>query len=129
MGDRDTAQPGLSPGVHQTAGTMIAGLYGELVPHEWRGPNPNGDAYSLFYSRSLAMGWLEDRGGGPKGEEVGAAGLWGMNDAGWDHPLVPAEARLTSWFQVEVEAVASDRPLPVQPFLRCIGDTMDRAGV
>jgi hypothetical protein len=51
-----------------------------------------------------------------------------MNDAGWDHPLASAKAQLAAWFQVEVEAVAYDRPLPVQPFLRCAGDATDRVG-
>jgi hypothetical protein len=63
-----------------------------------------------------------------EGQNVGAGGLWAMNDAGWDHPQVSAEARLASWFQVEVESVARDRPLPVQPFLRCAGDTTNRVG-
>ncbi len=46
------------------AGTMFAALYGELVPHAWRDPESEHDAYSLFYHRSLAMGWLDDRGAG-----------------------------------------------------------------
>jgi len=110
---------------------MFAALYGKLVPHDWRGPEPEGDAYSLFYQRSLAMGWLDGLGSGATtaGKNFGAGGLWSMNDAGWDHPLAPAEKQLAAWFQVEVEAVAGDRPLPVQPFLRCAGDTTDRVGV
>lgn len=110
---------------------MFAALYGKLVPHRWRGPEPEGDAYSLFYQRSLAMGWLDGLGSGSTtaGGNFGAGGLWSMNDAGWDHPLAPAETQLVAWFQVEVESVAHDRPLPVQPFLRCAGDTTDRVGV
>lgn len=127
----DSAQPGVHPAARKTAGTMFAALYGKLVPHHWRGPEPEGDAYSLFYQRSLAMGWLDGLGSGTTtaGENIGAGGLWGMNDAGWDHPLAPAEPQLAAWFQVGVEAVARDRPLPVQPFLRCAGDTTDRVGV
>jgi len=110
---------------------MFAALYGKLVPHPWRGPEPEGDAYSLFYQRSLAMGWLDARGSGTttSGKNAGASGLWSMNDAGWAHPLAPAATHLVAWFQVEAEAVARDRPLPVQPFLRCGGDTIDRAGI
>jgi len=110
---------------------MFAALYGKLVPHDWRGPEPEGDAYSLFYQRSLAMGWLDGlgRGTATASKSMAPSGLWSMNDAGWDHPLAPAEAQLAAWFQVEVEAVARDRPLPVQPFLRCAGDAIDRVGV
>lgn len=104
----------------RTAGTMFAALYGELVPHAWRGAEPEHDAYSLFYQRSLAMGWLDD--------SAGAPGLWAMNDAGWHHPLAAPGANLVSWFQVEASAGAGDRPLPVQPFLWCAENTTIRAG-
>ncbi|MFE7245676.1 hypothetical protein [Streptomyces sp. NPDC057580] len=109
---------------------MFAALYGELVPHDWRGPEPEGDAYSLFHQRSIAMGWLDDRsaGGGFEDRMLRAPGLWGMNDAGWNHPLAAAGAGLISWFQVEASVVADDRPLPVQPFLRCAEDATARAG-
>jgi len=117
-----TAQPGMVPGVHRTAGTMFAALYGELVPHPWRAPAP--DADGLFYHRSLAMGWLDDRSTGLPGS---APGLWAMNDAGWRHPRGD-ETGLVAWFQVEASAVAHDRPLPVQPFLRCAYDVMVRVG-
>jgi hypothetical protein len=116
-------------------GTMFAALYGELAPHPWRDPGADQDAYSLFYNRSLAMGWLDDIGGvvrktawGIEEREVGAAGLWGMNDAGQDHPRAAPEASLIAWFQVGVEPVPGDRPLPVQPFLRCAGDAAARIG-
>lgn len=123
-----TAQPGMVPAARRTAGTMFAALYGELVPHAWR--DPELDAYSLFYHRSLAMGWLDDRsaGGGVEDHMVRAPGLWGMNDAGWNHPSAASGAGLISWFQVEASAVADDRPLPVQPFLRCAEDASARAG-
>ncbi|MBB1243653.1 hypothetical protein GL263_08785, partial [Streptomyces durbertensis] len=54
--------------------------------------------------------------------------LWAMNDAGWEHPLAAPGAPLVAWFQVEASAVAADRPLPVQPFLRCAADVLDRVG-
>jgi hypothetical protein len=93
---------------------MFAALYGTLVRHPWRGPESEGDAYSLFYQRSLAMEWLDGVGSGraTAGKNIGAGGLWSMNDAGWDHPLASAKAQLAAWFQVQVEAVAYVRPLP-----------------
>jgi hypothetical protein len=128
-----TAQPGLDPAGRRTAGTMFAALYGELVAHAWRDPDSEHDAYSLFHQRSLAMGWLDDRatgvrGDGPGNDTLGAAGLWAMNDAGWNHPLAAPGARLIAWFQVEASEVAADRPLPVQPFLRCAETTTARVG-
>ncbi|MEU5826169.1 hypothetical protein [Micromonospora tulbaghiae] len=51
-----------------------------------------------------------------------------MNDAGQDHPLADPAASLVAWFQVAVDTVADDRPLPVQPFPRCAGDVAARIG-
>ncbi|MGX7673371.1 hypothetical protein [Plantactinospora sp. DSM 117369] len=114
---------------------MFAALYGELTPHPWRDPASGRDAYALFYERSLAMGWLDDLGGvvrftdrGVEERKTGAAGLWGMNDAGQEHPLAAPGASLVAWFQVGVEPLPADRPLPVQPFLRCTGDVTARIG-
>jgi hypothetical protein len=118
-----TAQPGMAPAVLRAAGTMFAALYGKLTPHAWR--EPDHDAYGLFHQRSLAMGWLDDR---PSGGHGAAPGLWAMNDAGFSHPLAAPGADLISWFQVEVSAVNADRPLPVQPFLRCAEDATARVG-
>lgn len=114
---------------------MFAALYGELTPHPWRDPDNDQDAYILFYDRSLAMGWLDDIGvtvrqtaAGVEERTVGTAGLWGMNDAGEAHPLAAPGASLVAWFQVGVEPGSGDRPLPVQPFLRCAGDAAARIG-
>lgn len=126
------AQPGMVPAAHRDAGTMFAALYGELVPHAWRDhAESEHDAYQLFHQRSLAMGWLDDSsaGGGSEDRLRRAPGLWGMNDADWHHPLGANGADLVSWFQVSASAVADDRPLPVQPFLRCAEDVTARAGV
>ncbi|WP_422769931.1 hypothetical protein ACN28C_24820 [Plantactinospora sp. WMMC1484] len=128
-------RPGLATGLHRPVGTMSAALYGELHPHPWRDPETTQDAYILFHDRSLAMGWLDDLGGtvritagGVEERPTGGPGLWGMNDAGQDHPLALPESSLVAWFQVGVEPVTGDRPLPVQPFLRCAADTVTRIG-
>ncbi|GIF46201.1 hypothetical protein DFJ67_6153 [Asanoa ferruginea] len=89
-------------------GTFFAALYGDLTPHPWR--DPEFDAYFLFYHRSVAMGWLGD------------GALWGMNDAGEQHPLGASEPPLAAWFQVGVEPLPAGNPLPVQAFLRCAAD-------
>ncbi|MEU4066499.1 hypothetical protein AB0F25_29635 [Streptomyces wedmorensis] len=128
-----TAQPGIAPTARPTAGTMFAALYGELIPHAWHYPASEHDAYQLFHQRSLAMGWLDDRpgaeeGNGPGRRAFAAPGLWAMNDAGWSHPLAAPGSNLISWFQIEASALADDRPLPVQPFLRCAQDTTERVG-
>ncbi|MFD8012774.1 hypothetical protein [Streptomyces sp. NPDC058955] len=134
MSEQDaTVQPGIAPTARPTAGTMFAALYGNLVPHAWRDPASEHDAYQLFHQRSLAMGWLDDRAGAGEGTASGgrahaAPGLWAMNDAGCSHPLAAPEPSLISWFQVEASAPADDRPLPVQPFLRCAQDTTERIG-
>lgn len=105
---------------------MFAALYGELAPHPWRNRDTAQNAFFLFYDRSLAMGWLDDAATDMK---LGGAGLWGMNDAGQDHPLAPNDAAMIAWFHVGVEPVPEERPLPVQPFLRCAGDAAARVGI
>ncbi|WP_043677185.1 hypothetical protein [Streptomyces xylophagus] len=112
-------QPGIAPTTPPTAGTLFAALYGELTPHAWH--DPEHDAYQLFYQRSLAMGWLEE-------QTAGGPGLWAMNDAGWGHPQAAPGAGRVSWFQVEAGPVPAERPLPVQPFLRCAQDVTARIG-
>lgn len=130
LSQRGVARPGMAPAERRTAGPMFAALYGQLVPHPWRDPESERDAYALFYQRSLAMQWLDDRsaGGGSEGAMVRAPGLWGMNDAGWNHPRAAPGAGLISWFQVEASAVGDDRPLPVRSFLRCAEDATARVG-
>ncbi|MER6475658.1 hypothetical protein [Streptomyces filamentosus] len=99
MPDRNaTAQPGIAPTARPTEGTMFAALYGELVPHTWRDPAPEHDAYRLFPQRSLAMGRLDDRPGTGEGSASGgrthvAPELWAMNDAGRGHPPLPLRRR------------------------------------
>jgi hypothetical protein len=112
--DGEEIRPGLAHGAREFAGTMFAAFYGEFTPHSWRAPDTDRDAYLVFYELSVAMGWLRDE------------GLWGMNDAGQEHPL--ADESLAAWFQVDAESVPGDRPLPVQPFLRCAGDAIARIG-
>lgn len=128
-GHDEQARPGLAPGARSPAGTLFAALYGELSRHPWRNPDSDLDPYFLFHERSLAMGWLDGRAAGDPGDaDLRAAGLWGMNDAGEDHPLAAPGASLVAWFQVGAEPVTGDRPLPVQPFLRCAGDAVARIG-
>lgn len=113
----ETPSPGVVPNGSASAGTMFVALYGNLIPHEWRGSVPDQDAYSLFVQRASAMGWSLEHGG-----------LWQMNDAGWDHLRAPRESPLLSWFQVDASAVPVAMPLPVQPFLRCATDVTARVG-
>jgi hypothetical protein len=105
------------------ARTMLAALYGELVPQTKSPPlgEPSEDAYSLFHARSAAMGWLTP------GVEGASGGLWGMNEA----EAVPAsgpQSRRAAWFQVVLTGQAPGKPLPVQPFLACAGDVVARLG-
>jgi hypothetical protein len=112
--DSNEARPGLVQGSRGVAGTLYAALYGELTPRPDRVSDTDRDLYIQFHDRAQAMGWL-DR-------------LWGMNDAGLEHPLATPGSSLVSWFQVGVDSVPDDRPLPVQPFLRCAGDVTARLG-
>lgn len=123
----DVAQPGVAPTGSSTAGPMLAAFHGRLDPHPWRPPESEHDAYQLFHQRSVAMGWLDDR-SSAAGDECAsrAPGLWAMNDAFCSarHKAAEPFAR----FQVECSTPANDRPLPVQPFLRCAEDTTARIG-
>ncbi|MCP5095430.1 MAG: hypothetical protein GY943_07755 [Chloroflexi bacterium] len=103
-------------------GTMFAGLHGELTLHSWRDfDTTKSDAYSLFHSRSVAMGWLA------KAVEGATGGLWGMNDAGQQGP--DTQHPYEVWFQVSLPRLSSPtQPLPLQPFLSCIGDVVARMG-
>jgi hypothetical protein len=83
---------------------MVAALRGSLAHH----PRvTSADAFSLFVSRSSAMGWLSSHGPG---------GCWGMNDAGSDST--------GAWFQVSL----TGESVPVQAFLACAGDVVARLG-
>jgi hypothetical protein len=83
---------------------MVAALRGSL---ERRPRAASADAFSLFVSRSSAMGWLSSHGPG---------GCWGMNDAGSDST--------GAWFQVSL----TGESVPVQAFLACAGDVVARLG-
>lgn len=103
--------------------TMFAALHGELTLHPWRDPvTAESDAYSLFYARSSAMGWLAD----VRESELG--GTWGMNDAEQD-PVSGSQPSRRIWFQVVlIDPIPAGRPLPVQAFLACAGDVVVRIG-
>ncbi len=103
---------------------MFAGLHGELTPHAWRDEGgTESDVYSLFHSRSAAMGWLAQAAQGATG------GLWGMNDAGQWGPDPDARLPYAVWFQVSLPgSIPPTQPLPLQPFLSCVGDVVARMG-
>lgn len=133
--DNEDAVPGVAPGSRGHVEAMFAAVYGELVPHPWADPDSAQDEYFLFYDRSLAMGWLSDVDAtirrtphGIEQSEVGTPRLWGMNDAGREHPFADSRTPLVAWFQAGIEQVARNRPLPVQPFLQCASDATTRRG-
>jgi len=106
----------------QVTRTMYAALYGELTPHQPDGlDHLSQDAYSLFYARSAAMRWLT-----PAAQD-GQSGLWGMNDAEAVAGSGPRPSR-AAFFQVALTGPSHGRLLPVQPFLRCAGDVVERLG-
>jgi hypothetical protein len=116
-----TAEPAALHG--RAARTMYAALYGELVPHRW--PDARGersqDAYSLFYARSAALGWLT-----PARQDA-EGGLWGMNDAEAGPGPGPRPS-LAAFFQVGLTGCGEGQLLPVQPFLASAGDVVARLG-
>ncbi len=127
---RDSVQAGNSVlGAGSAPRTLFAALHGQLFT-DARKSEGDEDPYSLFYKRSLAMGWLDDRQirvarGGREEEEVGAPGLWSMNDAGYGTTRPgSAERSPAVWFQVGVEPLPLERPIPAQPFARCIEDVV-----
>jgi hypothetical protein len=104
--------------------TMFAALYGELVLHPRHDPpdDLSQDAYSLFYARSAAMGWLT-----PSVENA-SGGFWGMNDAEAGPGSGPQPSRV-AWFQVGLtEPAPVSQPLPVEAFLSCAADVVARLG-
>ena len=125
MPERQASRPDVLSDVDRTAGTMFAALYGDMTPHPWLEPSAEPGLHVGFHDRSVAMGWLDDR---STGEARRASGLWAVNDAGRGRPQDGTVTSLTSWFQVEVSAVASDRPLPVQPMLACGQAATSRTG-
>lgn len=121
-GDPCRVEPAAAPGVEHGFNTMFTALYGALTPHPWRDPVlAESDAYSLFYARSAAMGWLT-----PAVVDA-SGGEWGMNDAGQDAGSESQPPRV-AWFQTTVNPPVADRPLPVQAFLACAGDVAARIG-
>ncbi|WP_426564182.1 hypothetical protein ACPPVT_22210 [Angustibacter sp. McL0619] len=112
---------------------MFAALYGRFIEHGGA-PDWDADPYALFYRRSLAMGWLDDLEFHPRvgvAAEVrpGGAGLWSMNDAGFGEGGPSSDTWPALWFQIGVDPLPTERPLPTQPFLRCAGDAASQLGV
>jgi hypothetical protein len=88
---------------------MFAALFGDLALYpQPSDPARQQDAHSLFYTRSAALGLLDS--------------VWGMNEAAAGEAAHPRAA----WFQVDVTQPAG--LVPVQPFLACIADVMERLG-
>jgi hypothetical protein len=104
----------------QAAKPMYAAFYGELALHAAQ-DELSQDAYSLFYARSAAMGWLTPA------TEAAPGGLWGMNDAGASPGSGPQPQRV-AFFQVTLTGPAPGGVLPAQPFLSCAGDVVARLG-
>jgi hypothetical protein len=110
------------------ASTLWLGLYGGFSPHpvddrDASDALPRADAYSLFVARSAAMDWLTDA------MSPEPRNLWGMNEAERETASA-GHPPLIGWFQVVVtEPTGVDRLLPLQPFLACAGDVLDRLGV
>ncbi len=102
---------------------MFVALHGELVLHPWRDPLAAvSDAYSLFVARSSAMGWLTEA------AENASGGIWGMNNAGQDMGAASMISR-AAWFHVSLtKCIPAGQPLPVQPFLSCVGHVVARLG-
>ena len=113
-------EPEPAPFGTQAAKTMYAAFYGELAPHTPLG-DLSEDAYSLFYARSAAMGWLTPAVEGAPG------GVWGMNDAEAG-PGSGTQPQQVAFFQVMLTGPAPAGVLPVQPFLSCAGDVVARLG-
>jgi hypothetical protein len=102
---------------------MFAALFGELAvqPPPGAVQDSSEDAYSLFYARSAAMGWLTPA------VEGAAGGLWGMNDAQAGPGSGPQPSRV-AFFQVVLTGPSPGGLLPVQPFLACAGEVVARLG-
>jgi hypothetical protein len=108
---RGTAHPAPFPGAREQR-VVVLELHGPFVAHpQPRADPPGEDAYSLFYDRSTAMGWLTDAMGGP-------TSLWAMHE-GETEPN-------RCWFQVDITSDAS--LLPLMPLFACARDVIDRLG-
>jgi len=105
--------------VDDLVSVMFAELYGALALHSLpEGRTRSEDAYSLFYRRSAAMGWLTPSRPGELG------GMWGMNEAEVAPASGPDRSRV-AWFQVVRTHTAPDG-VPVQAFLACIAQVIER---
>lgn len=103
---------------------MFAGVYGSIQLHRGAPSAPDGqDAYSVFMSRSVSLGW-----GSTGSNALTGSTLWGLNDAGQDWSPHDGPTRI-AWFQVGLTDQAGGSPLPVQPLLACVEDTMSWFGV
>ena len=111
------------------------GIYGVLRPHSWIDSNVLGtppdsaasenpkskNAYSLFYSRSVGMGWAA-----PGDGYVATKPLWKLEKAGFGEGN-RAENSLVAWFQIGI-LPKSLHPLPIAQALACAHDTVCQVG-
>lgn len=100
--------------------TVFVGVYGAFRTYPWvDGEQQDSDAYSVFAARAITMGWSSPHADG--------SALWGMNDAGQNWST--AHDTQVAWFQVGTADPPHDRvPLPVQPILACVRDSLSRFG-
>lgn len=107
--------------------TIFVAVYGSIRLHPWnQGKDLSEDVYSLFVSRSDAMGWLSLATTDPSSPP--AHPRWGMNDAGQDWSGA-ADTNRVAWLQVALVEPSSDYiSLPLQPLVSCAKDVVNRVG-
>lgn len=111
------ATPAAFPDAQAEVSTLFSAVHcpGLLAQEE-----PLWDAYALFYSLSAGRGWLTP------GVPGSRAGLWGMNDAG---QTGDGKGGTWIWFQTVVALpLPSEQPVPVQAFLGCVNQVLERLG-
>jgi len=118
--------------------STFVGIYGSLTIHDWLDAvTLEEDAYSLFHSRAVSLGWATSSAGDPGSEH------WGMNGAGLDWESDGTSAPL-AWFQVCLpESTAKGcaakgcaakgcatkgYALPVPALPACAEDSIERVG-
>lgn len=108
--------------MQQSSRTIVVGVYGSFQVHPWLQGGHEEDAYSLFVSRSTALGWATVEG------SPSESGLWAMNEASQEWSIGETNG-LVARYQVGMPDEAhAYQALPVQPLLACIDDCLRRVG-